>query len=109
MKPLALLCVLICVTAQQSSRAQAQSHFFTMYGPTDTSCGGWTTATGQTREIFEWWVLGFVSGADYAAEKRLTPSDSKGIKAWVDKYCAEYPLVPIAKASIDLVKELQPK
>jgi hypothetical protein len=105
MKGLGATIFMLGLLVQQPSHA-GQSHNFMSYGPTGESCGTWISSTGTTREILQWWVLGFVSGADFSRSTPLAVTDSKGIERWVDKYCGEHPLAPIAKAAIDLVGEL---
>ena len=86
--------------------AQIPAGSFTAYGPTKQSCGTWTSASGADREILRWWMLGFITGAGWQRSVPLTDTDPKGIEAWTDQYCKEHPLVPIAKAAIDLATEL---
>lgn len=76
------------------------------YGPTTQSCGAWITAAADEKTLLRWWLLGFVSGADFQRDVPLAATDSKGIEVWVDKYCSDHPLATFVKAAIDLVGEL---
>ena len=108
MKVATVLAILaLGLTSQQSSRAaqvaDKPSHW---YGPVTQSCGAWLASSAREKEILQWWMLGFVSGAGFRRETELMGTDSKGIEAWVDKYCGDHPLIPITKAAVDLVVEL---
>src|ERR1044071_962050 len=49
---------------QQGSRgAVAQEPAAWLYGPTNVTCGGWLKSSSNQKQVYEWWVLGFVSGA----------------------------------------------
>ena len=97
--------------AQPKGRAaQVAEGQFMAYGPTSQSCGAWTMASANDeKQLYLWWTLGFVSGVDFQRSVHLSTTDSKGIEAWMDKYCAEHPLAPLVRASIDLVTELGAK
>ena len=100
-----MLCLMLGLLVQRSGGA-AQRDQFMVYGPTEESCESWLAASGAEETALEWWLLGFVSGADLMSEQPLRSSDSEGLAGWVDRYCAEHPLDPIVKAAIDLVAEL---
>jgi hypothetical protein len=105
----ALLFVLVACVLQRSPVAQGQP--FATYGAGDKSCGTWTSLAGTSkRDVLEWWVLGFVSGASRELAARniqLEETDADAIEGWVDKYCSDHPLDHVVKASILLVDELK--
>lgn len=86
-------------------------HSFVVYGPSTNgvhdSCGAWTSANPSTREAYDWWAMGFISGAGYAATAKLAATDADGLEAWMTKYCVDHPLDPIVKAATTLVNELK--
>ncbi|PYR75463.1 MAG: hypothetical protein DMF87_20605 [Acidobacteria bacterium] len=53
------------------------------------------------------WLAGFVSGVGYVNDRRLNKTDINGMKAYVDRYCADHPLDDIAKAAQTLVVALE--
>lgn len=84
------------------------------YGyPEHDSCGDWTlnrANRGFRTQALEGWVLGFVTGANfYGSSDGKTGADtnSTGMLAWVDRYCADNPLDDIVEASVKLVTELK--
>lgn len=106
----ALLIVALVFCCLLPSGAAVQ-HNYTGYGPTRMSCGSYLAAAAPERDTLDWWVLGFVTGINF--ERRLSnerpdlaSTDSRGIEAWVAKYCAEHPLDELVIASVALVKEL---
>jgi hypothetical protein len=72
------------------------------------SCGTWTTEgqTGSVHHTREAWVLGFVSGAGYAARQTLHPTDADAILAYLDLKCAADPLASVSQVTTMLVVEL---
>jgi hypothetical protein len=89
---------------------------YVVLGVGTDSCGSWTTerqtvATAPSSKAFSQsqWLLGYLTAinADVWPDHRLTDvTDSDGIFAWVDNYCAAHPLDDIATASSALVLEL---
>jgi len=78
------------------------------YGPT---CSAFLGSSGPQRDIYHWWILGFVAGTsrERAAESqvslpRFLPDE---IETWITKYCTDQPLDPMAKAAMSLVDELK--
>jgi len=92
------------------SGVSAQHTVFTSYGPTQISCGSYTAASGNQRNTYDWWVLGFVSGANFERlstnKPDLASTDSRGLEGWVTKYCADHPLDDVVTAAVVLVREL---
>ena len=102
--------VLVATLASLLSLATVEGqHSWTNYGPTDVSCGTWTT-NADRRPTLKWWVSGFVSGASRELALRdisLTETDPKGLEGWITKYCADHPLDGLVKATVLLVDELK--
>lgn len=98
-----------CVGATQR-REQEPPKTIKVYGPGLLSCGRWVEERKKgataTATFMEFWLLGWVSAAGYYT-KGLPPTDSSAMFAWMDKYCAEYPLEQFALAATDLVVDLQ--
>ncbi len=58
------LVVIVGLLVQHSHRATAaQDGGFMAYGPTDQSCGTLVALVHEQRQVYDWWILGFVSGA----------------------------------------------
>ena len=76
-------------------------------------CGTWTNTPKDSpqREVFRKWVFGFLSGANWANENSkadfLQGTDPEGLIAWVDNYCRSNPLNGLARATQELVYELE--
>jgi hypothetical protein len=84
----------------------AQRENYDVYGAGTRSCGEWTSRRGSVmRDVMLMWVLGFVSGAGFAG-RELRRSDAKGIEAWLDRRCTADPLLPLSRATAELVDEL---
>lgn len=86
---------------------------YSVYGFGTGSCGRWLEERKQPNVTLSGggqrgWVLGFVSGVGYAGF-RLKETDSAGLIAFVDTYCAEHPLDDIGEAAKALVEELKIK
>jgi len=88
--------------------SQAQSGRYETYGQGNQSCGQWTEKNKDLRDThLLTWVTGFVSGAGYTDTYSLRQTDSLGMAARIDQYCASHPLDTIAKAAGVLVVELE--
>jgi hypothetical protein len=62
------------------------------------------------RDVYEWWVTGYVTGAGRALSAGgvgLAATDWSGIAGWVHKYCEDHPLDDLEKAAAALVAELK--
>jgi hypothetical protein len=97
-----------------STSALAQMYF----GPGDKSCGSWTTDHRGNVTIgaaYDMWVLGFLSGINTSETLGLNRpdllkgTDPKGVRVWMDNYCASHPLDSVMTAVINLIGELRKK
>jgi hypothetical protein len=73
-----------------------------------SSCGKWIEVKDNPtlRNSFEQWVVGFISGANWASVGVMArPVDFEAITVFVDQYCAQKPLDTVAAAAIALVNE----
>jgi hypothetical protein len=84
--------------------ARAETYTFLSNGL--DSCGQYLAA-GQVRQDTDVeWVLGFISGANWAAttqnDRHVGSSftDPEAINAWVEQYCRGHPLDKIADAAV---------
>src|SRR5262249_41665691 len=88
--------------------AQIPPGRYVVYGSGTITCGKWTAErqepslhTGRLN-----WVLGYITGAAWQGETiRLTDSD--GIDQWLDRYCAQNPLVKLEDATKALISDLK--
>jgi hypothetical protein len=82
---------------------------FTLIGAGAKSCGSWTTARryGHNTERsvpFDQWMVGFLSGVGYAGQQNpLNNMDADGVLAWVDNYCATYPINDVLTAGMAFI------
>jgi hypothetical protein len=84
------------------------------YGAGMVPCGEWqkyrTTGDKSATSQLEAWIDGFLSGynmSDSESEDILAPRpQSVAYYAWIDNYCAQNPLNPVASAAILLKNEL---
>ena len=86
----------------------------TMIGPLQNSCETWTevrrTRQTQTSQALEFWVTGFLSGANVFDDTDinfLKGMDSNAIYAWIDNYCKANPLERLPDAAYALTRELK--
>ena len=73
------------------------------------SCRQYGTATGARLATYQWWVLGFVSGAGYtidAMKGSMAGIEASAALEWVGKYCREHPNATLASAAAELVNGL---
>ena len=105
---LAVLGISVLAVTHQGTGAAAQDKAFRIYGPTPGSCSKWTAGSAAERQQYEWWLLGFVSGADHSnrSTRPLRETNAAAIAGSVGKYCAEHPQESIASAAVALVGEL---
>jgi hypothetical protein len=108
MRVLLGLCVGLAIGVGTVARANQQpAGTYTVYGTGNASCGAWIAETNQ-KAFRLLWTLGFETGAG-SLRVKMRDSDSAGMSAWVDQYCAVHPLSTVADASIALVEELRTK
>jgi hypothetical protein len=103
--PVIVLAVVASAGLVAAQRPRSSS-YFSVYGLETQSCGAWLALPNKASSPYGWWLTGFVSGAGYATPYDMRRSDRDGLMSWVDKYCAERPLDPLASAAIALAKEL---
>jgi len=92
--------------------ANAASTQFTIHGQGTVSCGVWKQARLTDRWYPEsGWVLGYLTAYnEYHWTKTddiASGTDSDGIAAWIDGYCAVHPLNTIAQAARQLIVVFQ--
>lgn len=105
---LVILLAGMIVGAQQR---EVPDGFSRTYGiPSEMSCATYLRATGAERASYDWWLLGFVSGADYAfgraAARRFRPTDVQGIVSAVEKFCRERPTAQFGESGMVVVESL---
>ena len=72
-------------------------------------CGEWLNK-GEFKNVFNMWLLGFISGANWASDsKKDLLKDISNFQAyvWVDNYCRKNPLKNLGQAAAALVLELE--
>lgn len=117
--PGAIIAALLCAAISSSTLASPPgiSNAVT-YGMGVDSCGKWLAnhdpknPSDLLRNAVEHqWLLGWVSAAGYYGEAlprplRLRRADGPALFAWVDNYCHQHPLDPLAFAAARLVAAL---
>ena len=106
-----ILVVSATIVPGGSTRAGQQDSLLTLYGATGmVSCRDFSTANGARRATYEWWLLGFVSGAGYARNSMGLPmavTDAQAATERAGNYCREKPLDTLATAATAVVAELE--
>jgi hypothetical protein len=105
--------VLVCIVFYAGTfRAAQQDSFLATFESEGTvQCSVFNTATGVRRVTYEWWLLGFVSGAGFVrgnVNLPMTKVDAAGAVEWTTKYCAQRPKEMLASAAGALVAVLSP-
>jgi hypothetical protein len=86
---------------------------YRVVGYGNTSCGTWMTDRKEKSwlaSIDSAWVEGFITAMDTNNPKinRATrATDSDGLAAWIDIYCAAHPLDNLSRASEELALALE--
>ena len=88
-----------------------------LYHFDDSSCGAWVKSSGEgartTREVYEFWFRGFVSGYNFANRENQVRNErmpnSETLFLYVDKFCRENPLSVFTLAAFRLVEETREK
>jgi hypothetical protein len=100
------LSVLVLTMVLFSSASVAQKT--PVIGAGNVSCGKWLEARNEmvVYQAYTQWVLGFISGSNWNAEgPKATPADGEAIVYFVDVYCKNNPLSPLAHAAAVAVQE----
>ena len=114
-RPLAVgLIVAVAVLAPLGAQKQPEADY-RVYGQGALPCRDWVEsqkaadpAKYDAAYVHEVWLLGFVSGAGYAGLP-MRATDSRGIKSFVDQYCAGRPEDNLSQAATALVRGLRVK
>jgi hypothetical protein len=85
------------------------THVYHVYGVGTESCGSWLEE--RRKAIDYWhgtleWTLGYVSAYGHFSGEQLRHTDAQAVAAWLDKYCAENPVMDIENASNALIQAL---
>lgn len=100
-----IIILLLIITLSMNVNANG----FSAYGMSDLSCGKYIndiTTDSEAKNLYSWWVAGFVSGTNLEKGRALT-TDASAHEAWLNKYCSGHPLATFMKAAIELNKELE--
>ena len=72
-------------------------------------CRDYRTANGARFATFQWWLLGFVSGADHVSKtikRPIAPADVARILALASDHCRTKPTDTLASAAVAIVEKL---
>jgi hypothetical protein len=102
------------VTEEQLGAGAVTRPTIMVYGPivnqVALSCAAFNASPEPLRNAYEWWILGYVSGATGLAAYygyKLADSDVPGLLAWAHQYCDTHPLTTIDNAAAALFVELR--
>jgi hypothetical protein len=102
-----LILPLALITALFSPISKAAD--YGVYGYGMVSCGAWTAERKNDAiktEVYQAWIMGFVSGFGFSQVAELKTTDHKALSAHIDNYCAANPLDDVADAAAALIYEL---
>jgi hypothetical protein len=93
------------------ARAPQEDPFLTdYYNDTETvRCRDYQTANGVRFATYQWWLLGFVSGADHARRtirRPLARVDVARILSLASDHCSAHPTDRLASAAVAVVNKL---
>lgn len=100
-----LICFLLSLQAHSADNKE-----YSVYSFSETPCGVWeqTKEQPRKREIYIYWIRGFVSGFNYAHPfKALEPNkmpDNASLSLFVDKHCRDNPLGDFIAAAFELIR-----
>lgn len=86
-----------------------------MIGTGQLSCGKWSAARQSQDlvqvELYKQWVVGWIVAYNYyeagQTKKRYVDTpDFDVVSAFLDKFCADHPLTPVALGAAELVQQL---
>ena len=69
-------------------------------------CREYRTANGARLSTYQWWLMGFISGAGHMnrnAKRPMASISTSGALEWTGKYCQENPGNTLAAAAVRLV------
>lgn len=106
-----LLCAVALASAVAFGSAAAADNSVAVFELNGDYCATWTQARQKsdsvTKAQFEAWVLGFLSGANWAAARGgtdyLAGRDTTSLLEAVDKACADNPAETIGDAARDIM------
>ena len=104
----ALTCMLL---APQAVPAQQQVNIFFPFE--NASCATWGKYAGNkaVRQQYEFWVLGFVSGHNFANQARQVPTGklpvSDQLYAYLDEYCHDNPNSSVVGGAFRLIEQFR--
>ena len=81
---------------------------YVVYGQGAQTCGFWLARRHlEAAHLYDQaWLNGFVSGTGYSG-LGLVRSDAAHLEAWIDRYCAQDPTVPLSTAAEELVLSMR--
>ena len=114
--PLSVILVILVggfsALSRVDTRAAQNDTFLPIFVNTGAvSCREYNTANGARLSTYQWWLMGFVSGAGHVAQNGKAPIariDASAATEWVAKYCDDKPKETLAQAAVALVDGLAP-
>jgi hypothetical protein len=97
--------------SEGAARSAQEAPFLTVYYNNGQAvlCSEYNTANGARLSTYQWWLLGFVSGAGHARHDMKLPMariDAGEAIEWAGNYCAAKPSEKLGSAAAALVVKL---
>ena len=107
-----LISLVLCALAPAAATAQQQQ--VNIFFPFDNaSCATWGKYAGNRaiRQQYEFWILGFVSGHNYANPARQVPTGKLPVGdqlyAYLDEYCHDNPNSSVVGGAFRLIEQFR--
>jgi len=104
----------LALSALAPAAALAQQQQVNIFFPFDNaSCATWGKYAGNRaiRQQYEFWILGFVSGHNYANPARQVPTGklpvSDQLYAYLDEYCHDNPNSSVVGGAFRLIEQFR--
>jgi hypothetical protein len=100
--------IMVCAPSIASDRAGT----YVAVGPGFSSCGAWLQSGVDFRFEYVSWVEGFVSAYNefvWGGKNIMDSTDSAGMEAWLNSYCAAHPVDSVAQAANAFIEEMKAK
>lgn len=89
----------------------ATDEIFSGFAVQKLTCGKFVqelAADPKARNVYQWWIAGFVIGANMV-KGRVVTSDLPSHEVWLKNYCERNPLEPFMRGAIELDRALDQK
>ena len=109
---LLLACLVLFLPLEVSAIDAAGNWNVRGIGSGDGSCGQYVRDNVTSRQWFEHWMMGYISGVNRARRGKSDYSNrvaAQGLVQWIENYCTQNPLSSFSSAVDNLLDELDKK